>query len=190
MSNGLIHTITKPTHITHTSVTLIDHIYGSSNTNSKIHSTMLCYDISDHMPSMVCTGTSKPNINKGKPLEVRRRKFTEANINDISNKIKNTNWQYLNTLETNHAYEHFMNKLNAIIDEEAHEVFVRIKPPHVIHQPWMTRGLIKSSYTLNEMYRKKLGKDKNHNYYINYAKYRNLFNNLKNCKTISFTVSC
>ena len=29
------------------------------------------------------------------------------------------------------------------------------------------------------MYWKKLGKDKNHNYYINYAKYRNLFNNLK-----------
>ena len=72
-----------------------------------------------------------------------------------------------------------MNKLNDIIDEEAPEVLVRIKPSRVIHQPWMTRGLIKSSYTLNEMYRKKLGKDKNHNYYINYAKYRNLFNNLK-----------
>ena len=179
MSNGLIPTITKSTRITHTSATLIDNIYVSSNTNSKIQSTIVCYDISDHMPIMVCTGTSKPNINKGKPLEVRRRKFTEANINDISHKIKNTNWQYLNTLETNHAYENFMNKLNAIIDEEAPEVLVRIKPSRVIHQPWMTRGLIKSSYTLNEMYRKKLGKDKNHNYYINYAKYRNLFNNLK-----------
>ena len=43
----------------------------------------------------------------------------------------------------------------------------------------MTRGLIKPSYTLNELHRKKLGKDKNHNDYINYAKYRNLFNNLK-----------
>ena len=29
------------------------------------------------------------------------------------------------------------------------------------------------------MHRKKLGKDKNHNYCINYAKYRNLSNNLK-----------
>ena len=59
-------------------------------------------------------------------------------------------------METNHAYANFMNKLNAIIDEEAPEVLVRIKPSRVIHQPWMTRGLIKSSYTLNEMYRKKL----------------------------------
>ena len=64
MSNGLIPTITKPTRITHTSATLIDYIYVSSNTNSKIQSTILCYDISDHMPIMVCTGTSKPNIKK------------------------------------------------------------------------------------------------------------------------------
>ena len=36
MSNGLIPTITKPTCITDTSATLIDNIYVSSNTNSKI----------------------------------------------------------------------------------------------------------------------------------------------------------
>ena len=41
---------------------------------------ILCYDISDHMHIMVCTGTSKPNIKQGKPLEVRRRKFTEATV--------------------------------------------------------------------------------------------------------------
>ena len=47
MSNGLIPKITKPTRITHTSATLT--IYVSSNTNSKIQYTILCYDISDHM---------------------------------------------------------------------------------------------------------------------------------------------
>ena len=66
MSNWLqIPTITKPTHITHKSATLIDNVYVYYRPIlTKIECTILCYDISDHMPIMVCTGNSKPNINK------------------------------------------------------------------------------------------------------------------------------
>ncbi len=185
VSNGLIPTITKPTRITHTSATLIDNIYVSSNTNSHIQSSILCYDISDHMPILVCTGNYKSRIHTNKPLEFKHRKFTESQIISIGEKIRQINWHYLNMLETDDAYSSFMNKLNTIIDEVAPEIVVRIKPSRVIHEPWMTRGLIKSSYTLNELYKKKLGKNKMHIYTIKYIKYRNLFNELKKVAKLS-----
>ncbi len=89
VSNGLIPTITKPTRITHTSATLIDNIYVSSNTNSHIQSSILCYDISDHMPILVCTGNYKSRIHTNKPLEFKHRKFTESQI--ISITLKHVN---------------------------------------------------------------------------------------------------
>ncbi len=75
ISSRLIPTITKPTRITHCSATLIDNIYVSSKTFTKIQSSILYYDISDHMPVLVCTGTAKSKMRENKLVEFRRRQL-------------------------------------------------------------------------------------------------------------------
>ena len=49
-TNGIIPTITRPTRITHTSVTLIDSIYIKHNCINNITSATIITDISDQLP--------------------------------------------------------------------------------------------------------------------------------------------
>ena len=56
ITNGFLLTITKPTRITHTSATLIDHIYVSTKRQPHIHSVILTLDISEHLPAIICVG--------------------------------------------------------------------------------------------------------------------------------------
>ena len=59
ITNGFIPTITKPTRITHNTATLIDNIYISTNHKPDIHSVILTFDISDHLPVITSVGHDK-----------------------------------------------------------------------------------------------------------------------------------
>ena len=59
LASGLVPSITKPTRITHFTSTLIDNIYISIKNKTNIKSGILCTDISDHLPIIVCTGNTK-----------------------------------------------------------------------------------------------------------------------------------
>ena len=50
LTNGLLPTITKPTRITHTTATLIDNLYISTNKCEDTNACILTTDISDHLP--------------------------------------------------------------------------------------------------------------------------------------------
>ena len=71
-SSGFIPTITRPTRITHTSCTLIDNIYTNITTSdATIHSGILTYDISDHLPILTSIGHDKTC--KAQPLKIQYR---------------------------------------------------------------------------------------------------------------------
>ena len=115
ITNGFIPTITKPTRITHNTATLIDNIYISTNHKPDIHSAILTFDISDHLPVITCVGHDKYTT-KRKPKIIKTRHINEEVKAKISNTIKITNWQYLEQLNTNDAFIAFTNKLNDIIN--------------------------------------------------------------------------
>ena len=64
LASGLVPTITTPTSIIHSTATLIDNIYISVKNKTNIKSGILCTDISDHLPIIVCTGNTKRDSKK------------------------------------------------------------------------------------------------------------------------------
>lgn len=125
LTNGLVPTITKPTRITHTSATLIDNIYVSIKNKNKLKSAILCTDISDHLPVVTCILQNKRQ-NNSKQLTIKKRLFTKETTNIIANMIKNTDWNYLEQLNTNDAYIEFTNTISNIIDKAAPEKTFKI----------------------------------------------------------------
>lgn len=178
LSNGLIPTITKPTRITHSTATLIDNLYITTENKSNIHSAILCLDISDHLPVLLCVGR-KTRSNKAEPLIIRKRHLTSSIMKNIATVVRETNWLYLENMNTDHAYTEFSNTLDTIINNAAPEKEIKISSKFVIRDPWVTRGLIASSRTLNKLYRKKMGKDKKNLHYEKFINYRNMYNKLK-----------
>ena len=177
LSNGLIPVITKPTRVAHSSATLIDNLYISTKEKTTIKSGILCEYISDHLPIIVCAGKTRHEQNKVKTIT--KRKITEIEIKLIADKIKTTNWDNLNTMDTNNAYNTFSETLSTIMDEIAPEKTIKVSAKHLCRDKWMTSGLLTSSKTLNRLFRKKLGKDKSHKSHQEFKKYRNIYNQLK-----------
>jgi hypothetical protein len=177
LANGLVPTITKPTRITHSTATLIDNLYVSVKNKTNIKSCILCVDISDHLPILVCTGTTKRD--KTNPLIIRKRFMTDTAIQNINSELQHKNWDYLHNMNTNDAYTEFANTLNNIIDNAAPEKIIKIAPSRVIRDLWMTRGLIASSRTLNKLHKKALGKPKTDAQHEKFIRFRNIYNKTK-----------
>jgi hypothetical protein len=89
-------------------------------------------------------------------------------------------------MNTNDAYSEFSNSLNNIINNAAPEKIIKISTSFVIRDPWMSRGLLTSSRTLNKMHTKKIGKDKTHAHFIKFTKYRNIYNRLKRLAKLKY----
>ena len=65
----------------------------------------------------------------------------------------------------------FSNKLNDIMNSAAHEKTIQISASQVRRNPWMTTGLVKSSRTLNSLYKIQLGKVKWHKHTLKFEVY-------------------
>ena len=178
LASGLVPTITKPTRITHSTATLIDNIYISVKTKTNIKSGILCTDISDHLPIIVCTGNTKKDSKKT-PLIIHKRYMTDAAIQHINSTIQNQDWNYLNNMTMDDAYTEFNNKLGDIIEYTAPQKAITIPSSLIIRDPWMTRGLVKSSKTLNKLHKRRLGKSKTDALHDKFITFRNVYNKLK-----------
>ena len=176
-SSGFIPTITRPTRITHTSCTLIDNIYTNITSDATIHSGILTYDISDHLPILTSIGHDKTC--KAQPLKIQYRPIDDKAYFNISEHLENTEWTYLTNLQTNEVWESFQSKITEAIELFAPIKTVKIPAKHIIRQPWMTSGILKSSHTLDKLYRKSIGRQKQDQKHIYYIKYRNTYNRIK-----------
>ena len=135
-------------------------------------------DISDQLPIFVFVESNITNVKKG-PIVRTKMHFNEYVFNDISQKLENTDWSYLINCNVDEAYMQFSNKLNDIIDSATSEKTIKVYASQVRRNPWMTTGLVKSSRTLNSVYKLQLGKDKWHINTLKYIKYINIYNKLK-----------
>jgi hypothetical protein len=80
---------------------------------------------------------------------------------------------------TNDAYDIFADKLHDIINTISPEKTIIIPAKKVIREPWVTKGIMKSSHTLDKLYRKTLTKSNDHLVNTTFRIYRNKFNKLK-----------
>jgi hypothetical protein len=144
---------------------------------STIYSGILTYDISDHFPIFAFVGCDTQPVKK--PLVLRYRPLDDNKLKHISTHLDLIDWTYLSNLTINEACESFQTKIHDAIDFFAPMKSITIPAKKVITQPWMTPGLLKSSRTLNRLFKKSIGKPKHDPKHIEFVKYRNMYNTLK-----------
>ena len=94
-SQSLVPVITKPTRVTHTSGTLIDHIY-TNNVTSTSHSGIIITAMADHFGIFyVLENSRKNNLLK----YVYKRPLSEQNIKRFQDQIKHLNFSDINLQE-------------------------------------------------------------------------------------------
>ncbi len=175
LANSFLPSISKPTRITEHTATLIDNIFLNNLTdNIEVNSGLLLEDISDHLPIFCILNVIKTQVRAiDDYTTVERRHITPERIDKLNIELGKINWDYLNDMQTNEAYEDFTGKLNKILDEVVPKVKMKIKSTQVIRDPWITKGLLTSSVTASTLYRKSIGKSKIDNAYTNHIQYRN-----------------
>ena len=93
--------------------------------------------------------------------------------------IEQTNWNYLDDININDACDELTEKIKDTLDLYAPLKTIKIPHKNIIRDPWMTKGLIKSSNNCSKLYRKSIKQSKTDGTYKTYIKYRNLYNQIK-----------
>jgi len=178
--NSMVPTATQPTRIVYPTSTLIDNIYIKYNSKHiKISSSILISNLSDHLPIFCSVGNSYNKNTHNAPLTIETRTITEEVITRIKTSMMQTDWDYLDQLSANEAYEQFVYKIQSLLDEHAPLKQIIIPSKRIIRDPWLTKGLIKSSLKCSKLYKNCVHISKTNNLYKEYIKYRNIYNNLK-----------
>ena len=109
-------TIVKPTRVTSTSATLIDHIW-TNNFNNNIKNGIIYTDISDHFPVFSVFKINSCKVKDSK-ISITYRDFSEANISLFKDCISNVCWDLAYASSNpNVIYDNFVNIFNACFNK-------------------------------------------------------------------------
>jgi hypothetical protein len=177
-SHSFYPVINKPTRITETSATLIDNFLINYNSQFKVVPSILCSDISDHLPILLSVRLNQ-GIKTTRHQYIYKRLFTEDNKLKFLNKLQADT---LNDDTDENASADFL--YSSSIDKYT-SIFESCFPLRKFHKSdkrlprkqWMTQGLAKSCHTKEKLYKafisnpSKSNKDK-------YGAYRNKLNKI------------
>ena len=140
---GLVPTITRPTRITHSSVTLIDNIIVSQNLCGRYASSVLINDISDHLPT-ACIIPSLIALKKD-PIAITCRDSRPKNMKALKQQLTDINWSIeLRGDLCNSNMAVLTNILTNTIDCCIPERTRYLNPKSIRREPWLTSGIKKS----------------------------------------------
>ena len=176
-SFGLLPTISRPTRITHSTATLIDNIFVKSQTACNSKSVILVSQISDHLPCLVMLDCENKHISG--PIEFQSRKLNSAKVDKIVSDLETIDWNILENLNPNEGYNKFQEILTTVLDKYAPIKTVVIPVKYQIREPWMTPGLLKSSIECDKKYKEVIGLPHDSPEFLEYKRYRNLYNQMK-----------
>ena len=170
---GYIPLITKPTRVTASTATLIDHMYTNSITPSS--SGIILTDIADHFGTFYYSHNNERTRNVATKTA---RNFNEQNIQNFLGNLSEADFgDVLGYDCTNQAYDSFIEKYLSLFDESFPKLTRRISVKNQ-SQPWMTHGLRISTKRKHKLYSKMKQKPTQQNIH-NYKTYNASLNKLK-----------
>lgn len=175
-SNGFLPIIIKPTRLSRTAATLIDHIYINQLTGS-FTTGILVTDLSDHFGQFYIVEKCKPKKLSVTPKE--KRIYSDQNIITFKDLLQR--FDFTPVLACNSPNEAYKNLIDPIL--EMHQIAfpltkINHSPNKLKREPWMTPGLLISSRTKHKLFTKKIKKPTDAN--IKKCKdYNKLFNQIK-----------
>ena len=190
---GFLPTITKPTRITSSSATLIDHIWCNSMEifdNKELVSNILIYDISDHLPTMLMYTVK--NMKSNDKTKIQYRDYSNKNIqkfkdifdNKLSDSIRNS---LKGELKHSSTDEKFKLTFNKISDHYNNCFPLKTKTIHnkILNKPWITNDLQKKIKKRNKLYCKVI-KTNNQNLKDKYKIIKNSLNSELRCAKVTY----
>ena len=173
--------ITKPTHVTKTSATLIDQIYVSNKVFQLSSSEIVIDNTSDHYPCILKTKLKSDTEHKGKVI--KGRNMSIENIDKLVMYLNQFKWDSLNMFSANEAYENFLLVVECGLDKFIPEEEKFVKPNKILTEPWMTTSLLKCKARCKKLYSDYI---KGLCHETVYKDYRNVLNRTKKNAKIEF----
>ena len=118
--------INKPTHITHSSSSLIDNIYVKSHPMHNFNSYILIDGMSDHFPCLVTHVIAEKGLRELDTV-IEKRKLSEEAIQKINEFLLFYDWCLMNTLDVDQSYEFLISAVTAGLDKFAPKKLIRLK---------------------------------------------------------------
>ena len=168
--------ITKPTRVTSTTATLIDHILTNNFVDDMMHiQGILCTSISDpYAVFHVACNAKTEHAKTGMPLLKRNK--GQRNITKFISEMNMVDWQFVLTeTDTQSAY----NKFHEVISTKYNVCFPyrKISKKYYKNKPWLSTALKESIKIKNKLYVKSKRSNDSENVSF-YKKYRNKSNQL------------
>ena len=175
--NVLIPLINKRTRVAKANATLIDHSLTNDFLDTVSSTGIVKSDISDHFPIFLITSAQYLDNIQNKTT-IRKREINEKSRQYFMEILNEVNWKHLYSLaDTNLAYEYFLRTFSGLYNHAFPIKEVSLKLKNVFN-PWMTKGLQKSSKKKQKLYDKFLKSKTNENE-KKYKTYKSLFEILK-----------
>ena len=152
-SQGFLPLITKPTRVTSSSATLIDHIY-SNDICSNSTSGIVLTDVADHFGIFHCI---QSNQTCAKNTHIKKRLFTERNMSIFKTHLcsMNTN-KIIESDCPDDAYNQFITLYKESFNKAFPLVSIKTNKKFTKREPWMSTGLLTSLRTKSKLFKKKL----------------------------------
>jgi len=146
---NLIPKITRPTRVTASTATLIDHIYTNINKNRCIAGTLMT-DITDHFSNFMFV---KYSAKRHVPQVISYRQVTDQCITNLNVALENTDWNAIyNTDDVNVAYDLFGQKFSELVDLHLPIKYKKFDKYKHKREPWLTKGILASLKTKEKLY--------------------------------------
>ena len=143
--NSLIPLINKPTRVTRTNATAIDHILINAFLNKQIETGIIKTEISNHFPIFLITDPITLSEIKSKRTLLYKRTINTATKENFKNILARKTWDYIKEIDNpNEAYSKFLYDFSSIYEEAFPKLEIKIKQKNLI-SPWITKGIMKSS---------------------------------------------
>lgn len=172
-ANGFIQIVSKPTRISNTSATVIDHILTNHLPN-EYETMILCNHISDHFPILfwINADINCTNI----PSTISTRNFSAQNTEHFISAMMNMSWNHvLLTSDTQTAFDSFSNTFFDIFNLYFPLKTKKINKRYHKIEPWITTGILNSRRTKILLNNRSIKNPTHHN--INkFKQYRNIYN--------------
>ena len=151
---NMIPNINKPTRVTRNTGTAIDHII-TNTVISDIHhrSSIIKTDILDHFPIVFALNTCEKSKPQDTAQFIYKRIYEEEQIELFKHELSQTEWN--NIIKTlgnpNTAYQSFFDIFFKTYDKYFPKVRIKIRAK-TIQNPWITKGITKSSKEKEKLY--------------------------------------
>ena len=184
LSHGLIPKITVPTRVTHSSATLIDHIFVNNKSADLSYGGTITSSMTDHYFNFLFLENNK----KWKyPKTVTYRPYTKPNIQKLNSVLSCHDFtDVYNTNDPNEAYNNFIDTYNKLLDEVIPEKTVKFNKHKHNLKPWITneiRQSIKHRDKLHQKLKKVKSQSQRETLEKSYNEYRaSLHRNIKTAK--------